>query len=237
MAQVPLIRWDAPGPYEVAFTTRLGGVSQAAYASLNLGRATKDDVANVAENRRRVCRAVGAEAESLAMGYQVHSTTINRARAGVRDVPGDALWSDESGQPMLKLGADCLLVAVARTNGETPALAVAHAGWRGLLDGIVEATVATLGGRTAAVVGPGIGPCCYEVGPEVAEPYAARFGSDIVRGRKLDLWSAAEHSLRDAGCVQVERVDLCTACRADLFFSHRRDRGVTGRQGVIGLVA
>ena len=85
----------------------------------------------------------------------------------------------------------------------------------------------------AAIVGPAIGPCCYEVGPEVS----SRFDTDLTRGRKLDLWTAAERALRRAGCATVERVDLCTACNVDLFFSHRRDGGVTGRQGVIGFVA
>jgi purine-nucleoside/S-methyl-5'-thioadenosine phosphorylase / adenosine deaminase len=236
MPDLPLIRWDAPGPYTVAFSTRVGGVSDGPYASLNLGRTTADDPENVVENRRRLCTAVGADPELLAMGYQRHSTTVNRARAGVRDVPGDGLWSDLVGQPMLKLGADCLPVALARVDGEAPALAVAHAGWRGLLDGILQAAGAALGGNLAAVVGPAIGPCCYEVGPEVSEPFAARFGSDLVRGRKLDLWTAAERALREGGCKQVERVDLCTACSPELFFSHRRDNGTTGRQGVIGLV-
>jgi copper oxidase (laccase) domain-containing protein len=83
------------------------------------------------------------------------------------------------------------------------------------------------------VIGPGIGPCCYEVGPEVA----ARFDEDLVAGRKLDLWTAAERALGEAGVNDVERTDICTSCNPDLYFSHRRDRGITGRQGVIGLVA
>jgi len=236
MNELPLIRWDPPGPYEVAFSTRVGGVSQGVFSSLNLGR-KHDDPAKVEENRRRVCTAVGADAELLAMGFQQHSTTVNRASAGVHDVPGDGLWSDAAGVPMLKLGADCLLVAVARTAGRRPALAVAHAGWRGLLDGILEATVQSLDAGTAAVVGPGIGPCCFEVGPEVAEPFAARFGTDVVHGRHVDLWTSAERALHEAGCSAVERVDLCTACNPDLFFSHRRDGTPRGAQGVIGLVA
>ncbi len=237
MDGLALIRWDAPGPYEVAFSTRVGGVSEGPYASLNVGRSTDDAPDRVAENRRRLCASVGADLGLLAIGYQRHSTTVNRARPGVRDVAGDGLWSDEPGQPMLKLGADCLPIAVARAGGEAPALAVLHAGWRGLLDGVAEAGVAALGRRTAAIVGPGIGPCCYDVGREVAEPFAERFGADVLRGRKLDLWTAAERALRAAGCGRVERVDLCTACNPELFFSHRRDRGVTGRQGVIGYIA
>jgi copper oxidase (laccase) domain-containing protein len=86
-------------------------------------------------------------------------------------------------------------------------------------------------------VGPGIGPCCYEVGDEIADEYRARFGPDAVKGRNLDLWTLSERVLRDAGVDSVERFDLCTACDPEQFFSHRRDAGVTGRQGVIGYVA
>jgi copper oxidase (laccase) domain-containing protein len=112
-----------------------------------------------------------------------------------------------------------------------------HAGRLGVLEGILEAGAATLGGRLAAVIGPGIGPCCYEVGPEIADAYRARFGGGVLSGSNLDLWSASERVLREAGVESVERLDVCTACNPDRFFSHRRDGGVTGRQGVIGYVA
>jgi YfiH family protein len=232
---VPLLWWDAPGPYEVAFSTRRGGISAGAYESLNLGLLTDDEPGSVEENRRRLCEAVGAETGRLAMNRQVHAATVNRAAAGERGREGDGLWTDEPGVPMLKLTADCLPVALARRNGE-PALALLHAGRLGLLEGILQAGVATLGGRVAAAVGPGIGPCCYEVGDDIADAYRARFGNAAVRGRNLDLWSVADSILREAGVVSVERVDVCTACNSE-FFSHRRDGGVTGRQGVIGYVA
>jgi copper oxidase (laccase) domain-containing protein len=135
---------------------------------------------------------------------------------------------------MLKLAADCVPLAVART--DRPALALLHAGWRGLLEGVVSEGVAALGGRARAAVGPAIGPCCYEVGPDVAGPFAARFGAGVVANGSVDLWSAAERALRDAGVASVERFDVCTSCHPDLFFSHRRDGGITGRQGVIGHV-
>jgi YfiH family protein len=233
---VPLLSWDAPGPYRVAFSTRHGGVSEGPYASLNLGVLADDSPENAHENRRRLCAAVGTDAESLAMNRQVHAATVNRAVAGERGREGDGLWTDEPGVPMLKLTADCLPVALVRRNG-SPALALLHAGRLGLLEGIVEAGVAALGGRNvAAAVGPGIGPCCYEVGADIADAYRARFGPAAVRGRNLDLWTVAERVLHDAGVASVERIDECTACSAD-FFSHRRDGGVTGRQGVIGYVA
>jgi purine-nucleoside/S-methyl-5'-thioadenosine phosphorylase / adenosine deaminase len=232
-----LIRWDAPGPYDVAFTTRVGGVSEGPFDSLNLGRMTLDSPENVEENRSRVCAELGAEAEKLALNRQVHSAAVHRAQAGRRGEPGDGLWTDEPGLPILKQAADCVPIALARANGRGPALAVLHAGWRGLLEGIVAAGVAALGpGRLAAAVGPAIGPCCYEVGTDVSEPFRLRFGADVLHGGKLDLWESTDRALRAAGVARVERFDLCTSCNPDRFFSHRRDDGVTGRQGVLGVI-
>ncbi len=231
-----MIVWDAPGPYVVAFTTRRGGVSTGPYASLNLGLLTADEPANVDENRRRACEDVGANPERIAMNRQVHAATVNRAQARERDRPGDGLWTDERSLPMLKLTADCLPIALARVTG-TPALCVLHAGRLGLLEGIVASGVKALAnGSLAAVIGPGIGPCCYEVGSEIRDAYRTRFG-DVVGGSNLDLWSSAERALQEAGVTDVERVDLCTACNPELFFSHRHDNGVTGRQGVIAYLA
>jgi polyphenol oxidase len=233
-----VIRWeDAPGPYEVAFSTREGGVSDGPYASLNLGRATADEPERVNENRRRLCAEVGAEPDALAMNYQHHSADVLRARAGSRDERGDGIWTDERGLPLLALAADCLPIVVARANGSQPALALLHAGWRGLLEGIVPAGVSALGGgAVSAAVGPAIGPCCYEVGEDVADRFRRAFGFGLYRDGRLDLWTAAERALRAAGCVRVDRVDLCTACSPERFFSHRRDEGITGRQGVIGRI-
>jgi YfiH family protein len=232
-----MIRWDVPGSYTVAFSTRVGGVSEGPYKSLNVGLMTADEPDRVAENRRRLCAEVGADPARLAMNRQVHAATVNRAEAGERSRPGDGLWTDEPGVPMLKLTADCLPVALARTSGP-PALALLHVGRLGLLEGVVAAGVGALGGGPrAAAVGPGIGPCCYEVGPEIRDDYRTRFGAGVVRGRNLDLWTATQLALGEAGVESIERTDLCTACHPELFFSHRRDGGITGRQGVIGLVS
>jgi polyphenol oxidase len=232
-----VLRWDAPGPYEVVFSTRKGGVSEGPYASLNLSRMSGDDVERVDENRRRLCAEIGADVEALALNRQIQSTTVHRARPGTRGTPGDGLWTDEPDLPVLALTADCLPIMLARTNGARPAVAVLHAGWRGLLGGIVGLGAEALGDRQAACIGPAIGPCCYEVGPEVAEPFAAAFGADVIRGRNLDLATAAERALRAAGVESVERLDLCTACNPDLFFSHRRTGKPRGAQGVIARVA
>jgi YfiH family protein len=232
---VTLFRWDCGPAYQVAFSTRVGGVSEGPFASLNLGKLTLDREEHVEENRRRLCAEVGAEVERLALNRQQHSAIVNRAVAGSRGEPGDGLWTDEPGVPMLKLTADCVPIALAREDGT--ALALLHAGWRGLLEGIVDAGVAPLGGTPRAAVGPAIGPCCYEVGTEVAEPFAALYGPDVMRGRNLDLWRAAELALEEEGVEQIERFDLCTSCNAELFFSHRRTGKPRGVQGVIARVA
>ena len=236
-----LFEWEAPGPYRVAFSTRAGGVSEGPFSSLNLGVKTDDRTERVFENRRRLAEATEADATTARMAMQVHGPRVREAEPGgilepcVWD-PCDGLWSDRPGQAMLLLTADCLPVAIARTGAE-PRLALLHVGWRGLLAGILEAGVAAVdGGRIAAIVGPGIGPCCYEVGDEVARPFVGRFGAGVVAGGRLDLRGAAERALLAAGCASVEHVDRCTSCEPELFFSHRRDEGVTGRQGVLGYI-
>jgi len=238
------IEWTAPGPYRVAFSTRVGGVSHGPYSSLNLGMLTDDDPACVVENRTRLCEAVGADPDGATMGWQRHGATVTRAQPRGIVTPGtvydhcDGLWSDEPGRAMLLLTADCMPIAIARADGPGPAVGILHAGWRGLLGGIVAAGVRALGrGRLAAAIGPSIGPCCYEVDEDVAAPFREAFGDDIVREGRLDLWTAAERALRAAGCGSVDRVDLCTACGGERFFSHRRDHGRTGRQGVVAYVA
>jgi polyphenol oxidase len=220
----------------VAFSTRRGGVSRAPFDTLNLGRLTDDDPAHVSENRRRLCSEVGTEPELLSYGRQVHGATVRRA--GAQGDPGDGLWTDTPGEPLLVFTADCLPIALARANGRPPAVAALHVGWRGLLAGIVQSAASCLGGgMLAAAIGPGIGPCCYEVGGEVATPFRERFGEDIVANGRLDLWTAAERALRTGGVADVHRTDVCTSCDPGLFFSHRRDAGRTGRQGMIAYVS
>jgi hypothetical protein len=223
--------------YSITFTTREGGVSQGPFASLNLGLLTDDDPARVEENRRLVCARVGADATRLAMNRQVHGTGVNRAEAGRRGEEGDGLWTAEPGLPLLALAADCLPVVLTRTEGPA-ALAVLHVGRLGLLAGILESGVRELGGAGGlqAVVGPGIGVCCYEVGEEVRAPYRARFGEGVLSNGRLDLRAAAKRALREAGVQQVSHVDECTACNSRRYFSHRRDGPGTGRQGVIAYV-
>jgi polyphenol oxidase len=227
-----VIRWDEPG-YVVAFTTRVGGVSEAPYDSLNLSVGTGDDTMRVEENRRIACESLGLPYDRLTFNRQIHSPTVHRAEAGRRGTPGDGLWTDERQLPVLAFSADCLPIAVA-TTGPVRRLAVLHAGWRGLAEGVVAAGVAALGDEPkAAFIGPAIGPCCYEVGAEVA----SLFDDDLTTDGRLDLWTAAERALREAGVDRVERSDVCTRDNPDLYFSHRRDGLARGVQGVIGAVA
>jgi YfiH family protein len=238
---VKLFDWCAPGPYRVAFSTRLGGVSEGAFESLNLGILTDDDPEKVVENRRLLCGAVEADPDTATMAWQVHGNVVTEARPrGIVErtifEQCDGLWSDRPGQAMVLLTADCCPVAIARVKGD-PRLCVLHVGWRGLLAGIVDSGAAALGGGPlAAAVGPGIGVCCYEVGEEVAGPFRERFGADVTVDGRLDLGLATERALHEAGVESVERSAHCTACEPELFFSHRRDQGRTGRQGVIAYI-
>jgi len=230
-----LIRWHVGG-YEVGFTTRQGGGSEGRYASLNLGVMTRDDPQRAAENRRVACARLGADYGMLVHNHQIHANRVVRAAPGQAPERADGLWTDEPGVPLLVMTADCLPIVLLRTHG-TPAVAVLHAGWKGLLAGIVDNGVKALGrGGLAAAIGPAIGPCCYGVGEEVAARYRERFGDDVMHGRNLDLWASAERALRAAGVPRVDRFDRCTSCEEDMFFSHRRDDGDTGRQGVIAYV-
>jgi polyphenol oxidase len=227
-----LIAVDLPGA-AVRFSTRRGGVSEGPYSSLNLGIETGDNTERALENRRRLCTSVGLEPEQVAIGRQVHGVEIERWDASPPDAFADAdaprLEVDGHVTALRGLGlavqvADCLPVALA-TPGQ---VAIVHCGWRGLAGGIVTSAVAELDVAPAVVVGPGIGRCCFEVGPEVLAEFADVAGA--AQGRMLDLRMVVEARLRAAGVTRIEHVDLCTHCRDDLFFSHRRDGGVTGRQ-------
>jgi len=237
-----LLRWEtAPAGVNAAFSTREGGVSEGPYRSLNLGVLTGDEPARVVENRRRLCEAAGVDPGRATMAFQEHGTTVAEATSTGVVTPGtdytrsDGLWTDRSGQGMLLVTADCLPIALARADGSR--LVVLHAGWRGLLAGIAQAGTDAAGGEAVAAVGPGIGPCCYEVGEEVAGPFRTRFGPDVTPGGRLDLALAAERALVAAGVARVDRVGGCTACDPARYFSHRRDRGVTGRQGIVAALA
>ena len=156
---------------------------------------------------------------------------------GARGEPGDGLWTDEPGLPILAMTADCLPIALARDRRRSRRVAVLHAGWRGLLAGIVRRGAETLGGPLRRPSARRSARAATRSGDEVAEPFAAAFGADVVRDRKLDLWSAAERALARPGVDGRARIDLCTFCNPELFFSHRRTGKPRGVQGVIAGVA
>jgi YfiH family protein len=218
------------------FSTRRGGVSEGPYESLNLGILTDDDPERVGVNRRRLATGACLEPSRVAMGWQVHGTELREwdapprpAEAGFAE-PGaelpnvDGHLTERPGLGLLVLVADCFPVALAGGGR----VAMLHCGWRGLAGGLIERALERFDEPPAAAVGPGIGPCCYEVGPEVIEAFADLDG--VSAGRMLDLRSVIAWKLALAGVEWVEHVDHCTSCREDLYFSHRRDAGVTGRQ-------
>jgi YfiH family protein len=221
----------------VLFTTRRGGVSEGPFAELNLSRSVEDEAARVDVNRERLAAQVGVSWLEFSHGRQVHGTRVRRVLPGT---PRRVRGAEEDGQatalednPALVMVADCLPVALV---GAT-AVAALHAGWRGLAGGILEEGIAALRdcGETSAIVaalGPSARSCCYEVGEEVHEHFSepgARVGE-----RGLDLVAVAGHRLQAGGVAEIHDVGLCTMCTPQLFFSHRRDAGRTGRQaGVV----
>jgi YfiH family protein len=224
---------ELPGA-RALFTTRNGGVSEGPFQSLNLGRKTADERPRVDENRRRVAAAVGAPRKRFLFGRQVHGTTVRRATEplGPRPVTKeDGQATALRGHPALVFVADCAPVLLAAEG----AVAALHVGWRPAANGIVAAGVAALRevggtGPITALIGPGARSCCYEVGEDV---HAAFAGYDARRGRNLDLPAVIAAQLAAAGVDTVHDTGLCTMCWFGLFFSHRRDGGVTGRQAGI----
>lgn len=230
---------ELPGAL-AAFSTRLGGVSEPPFDTLNLGRLTGDP--KVRENRHRLSAALDVDPNNVLIGRQVHQAHVRRhdgptePPAYAEPAPGlpeaDGHATDRPGLAPLVFVADCLPVALAGERG----VAMIHCGWRGMAGGIVERGVEEVG-ATAAAIGPSIGPCCYEVGEEVLDAFAG-LGPGIAAGRMLDLREVARRLLAEAGVEAVEISELCTSCNPELFFSHRRDGGRTGRQaGLVWMTA
>ena len=231
------VRWleaELPGA-RAAFSTRVGGVSDAPYDSLNLAVLTGDRREDVRENRHRLAGAIGVDPERVLIGRQVHGADIAHHDAAPRPSafadPGPELPEVDGqvtavpGLTPLVMVADCLPVAMAGEKG----VAMLHCGWRGLAAGILARGAAEIE-ASAAAVGPGIGPCHFEVGEEVLEAFAP-LGEGIAEDRMLDLREVARRLLERAGVGEVEVSELCTSCEPELFYSHRRDGGDTGRQG------
>ncbi len=225
---------DLPGA-RAAFSTRRGGHSTGAYTSLNLGWLTDDDRTAVDRNRE----ALRAELASprLSFVHQVHGSDVRHVTGDTFEPPErprvDGQATDRDDVALCALTADCLPIAVSGVGGGR-AVAMLHAGWRGLAGGMVAAGVRSVrelgaSGELSAAIGPGAGPCCYEVGDEVHEAFASIAEAHV--GRHLDLKAIARHELRAAGVTHIADIAMCTICSdPELLFSHRRDHGVTGRQ-------
>ena len=228
--------------------TRHGGESQPPWASLNTGHSVGDDPGAVDANHRLICEALGFSMAALVSPHQVHGANV--AVVGVQDrgrvIEGtDALITDEPGVLLMLRFADC--TPVWMYDPLHRAIGLAHAGWRGTAAGTVRETVRAMASTfgthprdVVAGIGPAIGPCCYEVGEDVAQAITTTFPGSasqllVARGDKwhLDLWVANREHLLQAGVTQVEVAGICTACHTDEWYSHRAERGRTGRIGAL----
>ena len=231
----------------IAFTGRVGGESAGPYASLNTGAHVDDDLHAVAQNRRTVLRAVGAEAAPLIVPNQVHGTRVLRiadyvdiGRVVNEAIEGaDALPIGVSAVAALLNFADCLPLILVAPSGR---FSVVHAGWRGAVVRISSAAVRMLAEsgedpRTLnAYIGPHIGAECFEVDGEVAAQFADEFGEGVLRDAcHVDLSAVVACDLVDAG-VTADRIadcDICTVCHSDEYFSYRASGGTCGRQSAV----
>jgi YfiH family protein len=238
--------WPAPANIRALSTTRQGGCSAAPFDSLNLGHHVEDDPAAVAANRGVLSGNLPAGTD-IQWLTQVHGVQV--VEAGINnDYPAaDAVWSKAPGKACAVLTADCLPVLFCTVSGDR--VAAAHGGWRGLVDGVLEATVAALDAdpqQLMAWLGPAIGPLAFEVGPEVRNrfmaaapshaqvPVGACFQpSDASPGHYFaDLYALARHRLGSLGITAVFGGDCCTYTDARRFYSYRRD-GQTGRMATL----
>lgn len=253
----PVAFWQAPSLIALPWLThgvteRCGGASSEPFATLNLGLHVGDEPGRVVENRRRAAHALGFALETMVCAGQIHGGCVARvtlaeagrgAEAHADALPGvDALITDMPGVLLALFFADCVPVLLA--DPKRRAIGVAHAGWRGLAAGVLPQTIRVMQETfdtqphdLIAAIGPCIGACCYEVGGEVA----AFFADDVqplvsFDGRPhVDLAGVTYRQLRAAGVRhdQITTSGHCTSCLPNAYFSHRRDRGETGRMGAL----
>ena len=224
------------GEASVVFGSRLSGDSLPPYESLNVGIGTGDDPELVARNRGSLSKAAGLKASAVVMARQVHGDLILRhetsemdgpwARGTMPHVEADGHITETRGIGLAVITADCLPIAIEGKRG----LALVHCGWRGLAAGLAQKAAELVHGERA-IIGPGIGPCCYEVGEQVANRFADYHGA--LDGDRLDLVQVGRLQLQVAGVAAIESTGLCTCCQDGDFFSHRRDGEKTGRQGTL----
>ena len=226
-----------------AITTRHGGVSIGPYSSLNVSNGRGDDPEAVEENLRRICRTLELERRDLTSPKQQHTAEVRRVGAAERgqvQLGCDALVTDEARLPLLLRYADCVPVLIY--DPVHRALALVHSGWRGTVLGAPRAAVESLEmefgshpEELVTAIGPSIGPCCYEVGPDVVDAIRSTFSaSDALLASRsygrhhLDLWKANRRWLSDCGVKRIEVSEVCTACHIENFYSHRAENGKTG---------
>lgn len=239
----------------VAFSERIGGASVPPFASLNLAAHVGDQPDSVDENRRRflVALDLADHRDRLTCAEQVHGTAVRIVRSpeaglgayAAGDVPPvpatDALVTTQAGIPLMLLFADCVPVVVVAERAR--AVAVVHAGWRGLAAGVIRNAVAALRSATSpdedlvAYVGAHIGPCCYEIGPEVVSQFANKFVTIRRASAALDLGAAAAEELESSGVPRERQCHLgiCTAHNTERFFSYRAE-GRTGRHAALACI-
>ena len=242
--------WPAPARVQACFTSRQGGVSDGVFAGLNLGAHVDDDPQRVAENRRQLRAQLQLTQEPIWL-TQVHGTKVYPVREAAEAQPAippqaDAAVTRLSGVPLTVMTADCLPVLFCDRAGSV--VATAHAGWRGLCEGVLEQTVAAMGSSSSEILawlGPAIGPSAFEVGDEVRSAFVAQdpaaaeaFVPGMSAGKWLaDLYCLARQRLNGVGVTQIYGGQHCTFSDPSRFYSYRRD-GQTGRMsGLIWLMA
>lgn len=232
-----------------AIFTRHGGVSPEPWGSLNLGGTVGDDLARVRENRILAFQTLGCEPESIFDVWQVHSADVVCARAPRRTDESyrqaDIILTDKLDVTLFMRFADCVpLLAHDPING---VVGISHAGWMGTLRDVATATVNAMktsyGSNPADItvgIGPSIGPDHYEIGADVILQVMQKFGDDSEQLLKshngkihFDLWKANRMLLEQAGVHQIEVSEICTACNTQDWFSHRAEKGRTGRFGAL----
>ena len=242
--------WPAPARVQACFTSRVGGVSDGVFAGPNLGAHVDDDPRRVAENRRQLREKLQLTQEPIWL-TQVHGTNVYRVQTADQaqpeaPPPADAAVTRLPAVPLTVMTADCLPVLFCDQAGSV--VATAHAGWRGLCEGVLEQTVAAMGAPSSEILawlGPAIGSSAFEVGDEVRAAFLAQdraaaeaFVPGASRGKWLaDLYRLARQRLNGVGVTQIYGGQHCTFSDPTRFYSYRRD-GQTGRMsGLIWLMA
>ncbi|WP_213716507.1 purine nucleoside phosphorylase YfiH [Cedecea lapagei] len=235
MTKTIVPHWPLPAGVAACSSTRVGGVSVAPYDSMNLGAHCGDDLADVEENRRLFYAAAGLPSKPVWL-EQVHGKTVLKLTGEpYASKRADASYSNTPGTVCAVMTADCLPVLFCNEAGTE--VAAAHAGWRGLCEGVLEETVACFQDRPQSIrawLGPAIGPEAFEVGPEVREAFMAKdqkaANAFRAAGEKYyaDIYQLARQRLANVGVTQVYGGDRCTWTESGDFFSYRRDR-TTGR--------